>query len=144
MCWAWLRELRCRAARRTLCGCMWWMGAKMRPRLLVCRMLVLAAIVTAAPSLDYAQTATIPENTRREVAVTFDDVPGVQTGGDNCKPNALERLNRRLLGRIKRNDVPVIGFVVEARLCEKQRQALPGLLSMWLNRGFQLGNHTYS
>ncbi len=116
----------------------------MRPRPLVCRMLVLAAIVSAAPSLDCAQTATIPENTRREVAVTFDDVPGVQTDGDNCKPNALERLNRRLLSRIQRNDVPVIGFVVESRLCGEQRQALPGLLSMWLNRGFQLGNHTYS
>jgi peptidoglycan-N-acetylglucosamine deacetylase len=77
---------------------------------------------------------------RREVAVTFDDLPA--SYGD------LERMKAvttRLLESIKANNVPAIGFVNESKLHRnneiKERTAL---LQMWLDAGYELGNHTYS
>lgn len=80
----------------------------------------------------------------REVAVTFDDLPGLIYGADASLAR-LTGLNERLLASIMRNNVPAIGFVNAGKLHRagelKQRT---GLLQLWLDAGLELGNHTYS
>lgn len=61
-----------------------------------------------------------------------------------CNAKAFAEVNRKLLQSIVAHRIPGMGLVVEGRLCESQRGALPGLLSMWLDAGMELGNHSFS
>ena len=78
---------------------------------------------------------------RREIAVTFDDLPAMPSGIDQ-----MEGITRRLLASIKRNNVPAIGFVNEHRLYQNGvlDERAVALLRQWLDAGLELGNHTYS
>jgi peptidoglycan/xylan/chitin deacetylase (PgdA/CDA1 family) len=87
---------------------------------------------------------TISNVARREVAVTLDDLPGVQTFGSFCNLAALEQLNRTLVNSLTSQAIPATGFVVESRLCEEKSSALSGLLRIWLDAGLELGNHSFS
>lgn len=94
---------------------------------------------------DAAPRALAPGGTReqparREVALTFDDLPGGQT----CAPDAVEAMNRKLVGTIATHRIPAVGLVVGGRLCERHRSALPALLAIWLDAGLELGNHSFS
>jgi len=78
---------------------------------------------------------------KREVVVTFDDLPTSY----EYTLQAKQELTKKLLGSIRSNNIPAIGFVNESKLY------LPGeidertkLLRMWLDAGLELGNHTYS
>jgi peptidoglycan/xylan/chitin deacetylase (PgdA/CDA1 family) len=90
-----------------------------------------ASILAAAPA--------------RQVAVTFDDLPGVSVVGDGLP--ALEAMTARLLARFPAG-VPVVGFVNEGKLAPAPGQAPEpariALLAQWLAAGVELGNHTYS
>jgi len=82
---------------------------------------------------------------RRQVAVTFDDIPGVaMPRSARCDRKAHAEMNRKLLGSITEHRVPAFGLVVEGRLCERERGALPAILRMWLDAGLDLGNHSFS
>jgi peptidoglycan/xylan/chitin deacetylase (PgdA/CDA1 family) len=82
---------------------------------------------------------------RREIAVTFDDVPGVSVmRRDWCDAGSYADMNRRIVRTAAANRIPALGLVVEGRLCERRHDALPGILSIWLDAGLELGNHTYS
>jgi peptidoglycan/xylan/chitin deacetylase (PgdA/CDA1 family) len=77
---------------------------------------------------------------RREVAVTFDDLPA--THGDLEKMKAI---TEKLLKKITENKIPAIGFVNESKVDVRGEEAArAALLKMWLDRGIELGNHTYS
>jgi len=93
----------------------------------------------------YARSQSNIPPVRREVAVTFDDLPGVaMLPSQRCNRRAFEEINTKLLHSIATHRIPALGLVVEGRLCEKQREILPDLLSMWLNAGLELGNHSFS
>ena len=78
---------------------------------------------------------------KREVSVTFDDLPTAY--GTNLK--AKRELTKRLIDSIRVNNVPAIGFVNEAKLYERdETDARIALLQMWLDAGLELGNHTFS
>lgn len=83
----------------------------------------------------------------REIAVTFDDLPAVSVAtGD---PVSLAAFTERLLANFTAHAVPVVGFVNEGKLAVsgeglKGHAARIALLRMWVSRGFELGNHTYS
>lgn len=82
------------------------------------------------------------QKTGREVAVTFDDLPASYGDGDLQR---LTAITKRLLDSIKRNNVPAIGFVNEAKLHRpNQIKERTALLQRWLDAGLDLGNHTYS
>jgi len=88
--------------------------------------------------------STIP-TIKREVAVTFDDIPGVALlASQRCNGKAIAEMNRKLLQSVTGHRVPALGLVVEGRLCESERPALPAILNMWLDAGAQLGNHSFS
>ena len=76
----------------------------------------------------------------REVAVTFDDLPGT--------PNSVQvaEINSKLLGTITKHKIPAIGFVNESRLYERGKLSNErvALLQKWIDAGLELGNHTYS
>jgi peptidoglycan/xylan/chitin deacetylase (PgdA/CDA1 family) len=103
--------------------------------LLVC---LVSAVSTQTASTHHQNTNTKP---RREVAITFDDLPA--TFGDVARMTVV---TKRLLESIKANQVPAIGFVNERKLYpqgELNPQAV-ATLKMWLDAGLDLGNHTYS
>ena len=79
----------------------------------------------------------------RSVAITIDDLPVVSTRRDIAN---RRKITKKILGHIKKADVPVIGFVNENKLYDgdKRDQEQIDLLKMWLNAGLELGNHTYS
>lgn len=79
----------------------------------------------------------------REVAVTFDDLPGVVIPADI---NELRNNTERLLSAVTKHKVPAIGFVNESKLYEsgKYIQQRADILKMWLDKGMELGNHTFS
>lgn len=79
------------------------------------------------------------EKPRREVAVTFDDLPATPGNAP------VAEINKKLVESITRHKVPAVGFVNERRL------SVPGetedriaLLRLWLDAGLELGNHTFS
>jgi peptidoglycan/xylan/chitin deacetylase (PgdA/CDA1 family) len=81
---------------------------------------------------------------RREVAVTFDDLPVVAYAVRT--DDARERITDALLSAIRRHGVPAVGFVNEGALVSNgsingRRVAL---LRRWIDAGLELGNHTYS
>jgi hypothetical protein len=78
----------------------------------------------------------------RNVAFTFDDVPGGGVPEMACDEDRLRSLTGRLLEQITTLDVPAIGLVTVSRVCDQLRSGLlPELLSAWLEAGLDLGNH---
>lgn len=95
----------------------------------------LASVVVAS-----AQAATAPV---RQVAVTIDDLPAGMS--DAMPATAISEMTGKLLRTLRDKNVPAIGFVNEKKLYK------PGevderikALEMWLDSGFELGNHTFS
>lgn len=81
----------------------------------------------------------LPQN-KRQVAVTFDDLPG--THGDY---EMLKYVTENLMAKLKSERVPTTGFVNEFKLqtgAEGIRRT--ALLRQWLDNGHDLGNHSFS
>ena len=81
---------------------------------------------------------------RREVAITFDDLPVVS----RRDWPANDTITGRLLWALQKSGAPIVGFVNEQNLYpEPGRPPDPSqvaLLTRWVAAGFELGNHTYS
>ncbi|HYO62419.1 MAG TPA: polysaccharide deacetylase family protein [Pyrinomonadaceae bacterium] len=104
---------------------------------LVC--LLLAAMPAACQAQTPAPPA--PGGTRREVAVTFDDLPGMH-------PYSLattRAINEKILAVIAEHKIPAVGFVTGARVnAGGEGGERLDILRRWLAAGLELGNHTYS
>ncbi len=79
----------------------------------------------------------------RQVAVTIDDLPSGMA--DRLPAADITALTAKLLGTLRDQKIPAVGFVNEKKLYK------PGevderikALQMWVDYGFELGNHTYS
>ena len=79
----------------------------------------------------------------RQVAFTIDDLPA--GSANSMDAAAITGMTAKLLGRLRDQKVPAVGFVNEKKLYK------PGevderikALKMWLDYGFELGNHTFS
>jgi peptidoglycan/xylan/chitin deacetylase (PgdA/CDA1 family) len=81
--------------------------------------------------------------TDRQVAITIDDLPA---GMANRLPAAdITAMTTKLLTTLRDQHIPAVGFVNERKLY------VPGevderirVLQMWLDYGFELGNHTFN
>jgi len=87
-----------------------------------------------------AQTAKPPG---RQVAVTIDDLPAGTA--DRLPVAEITAMTAKLLGTLRDQKIPAVGFVNERKLYK------PGevderikALQMWLDYGFELGNHAFS
>lgn len=84
----------------------------------------------------------VPASARSaEVALTFDDLPGLTILPDQPY---VDYLNVALLRGLKRHHFPAIGFVNESKLDELIRPRQIADLDRWLDAGMGLGNHTFS
>ncbi|MPR37026.1 polysaccharide deacetylase family protein [Salmonirosea aquatica] len=76
----------------------------------------------------------------RQLCVTVDDLPTVAYGEGNH-----EEITRKLLANFQKYSIPAIGFVNESKLYEggKIQTDHVALLRQWLDKGYELGNHTF-
>jgi peptidoglycan/xylan/chitin deacetylase (PgdA/CDA1 family) len=79
----------------------------------------------------------------RQVAITIDDLPA---GAANSLPAAtITEMTTKLLGTLRDQKIPVVGFVNEKKLYKPgEVDQRINALRMWLDYGFELGNHTFS
>jgi peptidoglycan/xylan/chitin deacetylase (PgdA/CDA1 family) len=87
--------------------------------------------------------AALAQVPKRTIAVTIDDLPVVSTRYDLKN---RQEITKKLLGHIKKANVPAIGFVNENKLYkgDKHDEQQIDLLRMWIDAGLELGNHTFS
>ena len=87
-------------------------------------------------------TALAAQQPTRVVAVTIDDLPAVSVSASSDWAKVTERL----LGALRRYQVPAVGFVNERKLSVDGAldSSRVGLLSAWLRAGHELGNHTFA
>jgi peptidoglycan/xylan/chitin deacetylase (PgdA/CDA1 family) len=100
--------------------------------------LILAALLVAAGLPLYAQKAP-----QREVAITIDDLPAA--GANSMTGKEIIEMTTRLLGTLRDQKVPAVGFVNEQKLYKfGEVDDRVKALSIWPEYGFELGNHTFS
>jgi len=104
---------------------------------------ILVAAVGALLSLSTFASAQASKPPDRQVAVTIDDLPAGMA--DRLPAADITAMTTKLLTTLRDQKIPVVGFVNEKKLYK------PGevderikALSMWLDFGFELGNHTFS
>ena len=79
----------------------------------------------------------------RQVAFTIDDLPaGSANSMDAATINAM---TAKLLATLREKNVPAVGFVNEQKLYKPSEvDERIKALKMWVDNGFELGNHTFS
>ncbi len=79
---------------------------------------------------------------QREIAITIDDLPA---GNANFMTGTeIIEMTGKLLGTLRDQKVPAVGFVNEKKLYKfGEVDDRIKALSMWLDGGFELGNHTF-
>ncbi len=79
----------------------------------------------------------------RQVAVTIDDLPAGMA--DRLPAADITALTTKLLGTLRDQKIPVVGFVNERKLYKPGEvdQRIKAL-QMWIDYGVELGNHTFS
>lgn len=103
-------------------------------------LLALALMFAAFPAHVSNGQESPPRQLKREVAVTFDDLPAPY--GDLAN---LRYVTTKLVESFKRNGVPAVGFVNEGKLYRAgEVDARIALLRAWADAGYELGNHTFS
>jgi peptidoglycan/xylan/chitin deacetylase (PgdA/CDA1 family) len=107
--------------------------------------MAMCALLALLSATSYGQSASKTQSGRREIAITFDDLPGsAMPVSQRCRRDAFADVNRRLLKIISTHRIPAIGFVTEGNLCDRDKDALAELLGMWLEADLELGNHSFS
>ena len=81
---------------------------------------------------------------QKKVCISFDDIPVVSY--TITDPILLENLFNNLTFKLNDYQIPAIGFVNELKLYENDIliDSRVALLNNWVNKGLDLGNHTFS
>src|SRR6188472_2007320 len=78
----------------------------------------------------------------KAIAFTIDDLP---LNGPSIEIKRLEKMTEKLVSVLKKNQIPMIGFVNESLLyAPDETDARIAVLKMWSDAGLELGNHTFS
>ncbi|HTM42503.1 MAG TPA: polysaccharide deacetylase family protein, partial [Terriglobales bacterium] len=78
-----------------------------------------------------------------QVAITVDDLPA--GAADRMSGVAIDEMTAKLVGTLRDQKVPAVGFVNAGKLYKLgEADARIKALQIWLDNGFELGNHTYS
>jgi peptidoglycan/xylan/chitin deacetylase (PgdA/CDA1 family) len=79
----------------------------------------------------------------RAISLTFDDLPAA--GANAMNGQEIIDMTQKLLATLRERHVPAVGFVNERKLYKfGEVDDRIKALSLWLDSGFELGNHTYS
>jgi peptidoglycan/xylan/chitin deacetylase (PgdA/CDA1 family) len=104
---------------------------------------LLAQCIFAVVGLLFVTSVSLNAQSQREIAITVDDLPA--SAADHMSSSEILDMTTKLLTTLRDQKIPAVGFVNEKKLYK------PGevddrikSLSMWLDYGFELGNHTYS
>ncbi len=99
--------------------------------------LAIIALILLVPS--FAQNSKVD----RQVAVTIDDLPAGMA--DRLPAADILAMTTKLLTTLRDQKIPVVGFVNESKLYKPGEvdQRIKAL-QMWLDYGFELGNHTFT
>jgi peptidoglycan-N-acetylglucosamine deacetylase len=85
----------------------------------------------------------VSQKSDRAVAVTIDDLPAGLA--DRLPAVEITTMTAKLLGTLRDQKIPVVGFVNEKKLYKSgEVDERIKALQMWLDYGFELGNHTFS
>jgi peptidoglycan/xylan/chitin deacetylase (PgdA/CDA1 family) len=88
-----------------------------------------------------SSTAATPPD--RQVAITIDDLPA--GSANSLSAATINEMTTKLLGTLRDQKVPAVGFVNEKKLYKTgEVDERIKALRMWLDYGFELGNHTFS
>jgi len=83
-----------------------------------------------------------PTQPDRQVAITIDDLPA--GSAESMTAATLTEMTSKLLATLRQQNVPAVGFVNEGKLYKAgEVDARIKVLNMWLDSGFELGNHTF-
>jgi peptidoglycan-N-acetylglucosamine deacetylase len=96
-------------------------------------------LITAA-----ALTSTVESAPERAVAFTVDDLPA--GASDFMTASEITTMTAGIVGTLKQKGIPAVGFVNSKKLFTKAGEVDERIkaLQMWLDAGFELGNHTWS
>jgi peptidoglycan/xylan/chitin deacetylase (PgdA/CDA1 family) len=104
--------------------------------------ILLAALCSVCP-LSVSLTAQAPPKPDRQVAITIDDLPAGMA--DRMPAADITAMTAKLLGTLRDQKIPVVGFVNEKKIYKTgEVDERIKALQMWLDYGFELGNHTFS
>jgi peptidoglycan/xylan/chitin deacetylase (PgdA/CDA1 family) len=104
--------------------------------------ILLAALCAVCP-FSVSLTAQAPPKPDRQVAVTIDDLPAGMA--DRMPASDIIAMTAKLLGTLRDQKIPVVGFVNEKKLYKTgEVDERIKALQMWLDSGFELGNHTFT
>src|SRR3984893_11351772 len=79
----------------------------------------------------------------RQVAITIDDLPA--GSANSMDAPTITEMTTKLLTTLRDEKVPAVGFVNEKKLYKLgEVDERIKALRMWLDYGFELGNHTFS
>jgi len=77
----------------------------------------------------------------RGIAITIDDLPAANS---NMPGSEIVEMTGKLLGTLRDQKVPAVGFVNERKLYKfGEVDERIKALSLWTDNGFELGNHTF-
>jgi len=103
----------------------------------------LSVVLCALGMVAISGTASAAAPPERQVAITIDDLPA---GAANAmSAAAITEMTTKLLTTLRDQKIPVVGFVNEKKLYKRgEVDERISALRMWLDYGFELGNHTFS
>lgn len=103
----------------------------------------LLALLCALCIFPVLADAQAPQKLDRQVAVTIDDLPAGMA--DRMPAADITAMTAKLLGTLRDQKIPVVGFVNEKKLYKTgEVDERIKALQMWIDYGFELGNHTFS
>jgi len=104
-------------------------------------LLILIALCVITFSAEFSAQA--QPKVDRQVAITIDDLPAGAAGFMTA--DEITSMTTKLLTTLRDQRVPAVGFVNEKKLYRTgEVDARIGVLRLWVDYGFELGNHTYS
>ncbi len=101
---------------------------------------IVHVLIASCTLCSFAQSTKTPD---RQVAVTIDDLPAGMA--DHLPASEITAMTGKLLSTLRDQKIPVVGFVNEKKLYKPgEVDERVKALRMWLDYGFELGNHTFS
>jgi peptidoglycan-N-acetylglucosamine deacetylase len=96
--------------------------------------------LSMAPTTPASAADTPPD---RQIAITIDDLPA--GAAQSMTAAAITEMTTKLLATLRQQKVPAVGFVNERKLYYNWSEVDERIkaLNMWLDAGFELGNHTF-
>ncbi|MGH9683050.1 MAG: polysaccharide deacetylase family protein [Candidatus Acidiferrales bacterium] len=102
--------------------------------------LFILCALSLVPATLPSQSVPLPN---RKVAITFDDLPAAAS--DSMTGAQIDDMTAKLVATLQQQKIPVVAFVNEKKLYKwGEVDDRIKALQMWLDAGFELGNHTFS